>query len=196
VTVRASVLQISDHGSDPQLRWVVLGDREEWSHSKIVSSKIDMLISRDAIPQFMVERTVTVTAEVVARSPKQIEAMSLWAGQKTRLVTYVMFRNFHAPEDLGQLPTPIDPCEQLLTDIPSRNDSLFSKITMRENTKHENVTEFIHANGQFDSNEVDEGDSSFEEHDAQGISTLREIMIDSGDEFQNAENSIRVNLTP
>jgi hypothetical protein len=66
---------------------------------------------------------------------------------------------------------------------------------MRDNTKLENAWEFIHVNGEFDSNKVDESDSPFKKHDEQGISTLRGIMIVSSDEFQNAENSIRVDLT-
>jgi hypothetical protein len=96
--------------------------------------------------------------------------MPFWGPQKTGFTTYLMFRNPHPPEDLsGQLPTPIDPCEQLAADMLSRNDRFFSKITMREHTKLENASELIHANGEFDSNEVDENDSPFEEHDEQGI---------------------------
>jgi hypothetical protein len=45
---------------------------------------------------------------------------------------------------------------------------------MRENTKLENASELIHVNGEFESNEVDESDSPFEDHDEQGISNDRE----------------------
>jgi hypothetical protein len=67
---------------------------------------------------------------------------------------------------------------------------------MRENTKLENASESIRVNSESDSNEVEESDSPFEEHGEQGISTVRGIMIDSNNEFQNADDSIRVNLTP
>jgi hypothetical protein len=67
---------------------------------------------------------------------------------------------------------------------------------MRGNMKLEKESEFIHVNGEFDLNEVDESDSSFDGHDEQRISTLQTIMIDSSDAFQNAENSICANLTP
>jgi hypothetical protein len=123
VTARASVLQISDDGSDPQLQWVLLRQRGEWSHNRIVSSGVDMLISRDAIPPLMMEQTVTLTVEVVVRTPKQMKLIPSSAGQKTGLTTYLMLRRVHVSEDLGgQLPTPIDPCGQLLADIPSRKD--------------------------------------------------------------------------
>jgi hypothetical protein len=69
------------------------------------------------------KQTVTNTAEVVALSPKQMDAIPLWARETTGRATYLMIGNLHAAEDLGgRLPAPIDRREQLFVDMPSRND--------------------------------------------------------------------------
>jgi hypothetical protein len=44
-----------------------------------------------------------------------------------------------------------------------------------------------------DSNEIDESDLHSEKHDEQRISTLRRIKIDSSDDSENINDSVRVN---
>jgi hypothetical protein len=48
-------------------------------------------------------------------------------------------------------------------------------------------------NREFDSNEIDESDLQFLKHSDPRISTFRGISIDSSDEHEKANNSIRVN---
>jgi hypothetical protein len=51
----------------------------------------------------------------------------------------------------------------------------------------------IRFNRESDSNEIDESDLQDEKHDDPRISTFRGISIDSSDDFENADDSIRIN---
>jgi hypothetical protein len=48
-------------------------------------------------------------------------------------------------------------------------------------------------NRELDSNEIDESDVQHEKHAEPRISTLLGITIDSRDEYENADDSIRIN---
>jgi hypothetical protein len=52
----------------------------------------------------------------------------------------------------------------------------------------------MRVNREFDSNVIDESDMQDEKHDEPRISTLFGIMIDSSDEYENADDSIRIKL--
>jgi hypothetical protein len=58
--------------------------------------------------------------------------------------------------------------------------------------EHENASDSIRVNREFDSNEIDESDSHRSKHDDPKISTFRGISIDSSDDDENADDSIRV----
>jgi hypothetical protein len=57
-----------------------------------------------------------------------------------------------------------------------------------------NADDSMRINREFDSDEIDESDLQFEKHDYPRNSTFRGISIDVSDEYEKANDSIRINL--